>query len=109
MAAKPLEIHPDAHPELKSALSWYLERSEAAALRFAAEMDRAINLVGESPGRWPAGEHATRKFVLQRYPFAVIYREKELVVQVLAVATGTGGRDIGNNGSDPGASTIVRR
>jgi len=88
MAAKPVEIHPAALAELKSALSWYLERSEAATLRFAAELDRAINLVSESPGRWPVGEYGTRKFVLQHFPFAVIYRETELGVQVLAVAHG---------------------
>jgi len=65
-----------------------LERSETAALKFVAELDRAIGLVIESPGRWPGGEHATRKFVLQRFPFAIVYREKEAVVQVLAIAHG---------------------
>ena len=39
MAVKPLEIHPFALEELKFALSWYLERNEAAALKFAAELD----------------------------------------------------------------------
>jgi toxin ParE1/3/4 len=88
VAAKPLEIHPAALEEFKSALTWYLERSESSAGRFVAEVDRAIDFVIKSPGRWPSGEHATRKFVLQRFPFAIIYREKETVVQVLAVAHG---------------------
>jgi len=30
MAAKALEIHPSALSDLKSAISWYLERSEPA-------------------------------------------------------------------------------
>ena len=80
MAAKPLEIHPAALAELRAALAWYLERSETAALKFVAELDRAISLVVESPGRWPSGEHATQKFVLQRFPFAIIYREREAAV-----------------------------
>ncbi|MGO9085855.1 MAG: type II toxin-antitoxin system RelE/ParE family toxin [Candidatus Sulfotelmatobacter sp.] len=88
MAAKPLQIHPAALAELKSAVAWYQQRSQTAALNFVAELDRAIDLVIESPRRWPSGEHGTRKFVLQRYPFAVIYREKETVVQVLAIAHG---------------------
>ena len=88
MAAKPVEVHPAALAELESALAWYMERSEAAALKFAAELDRAIDLVSQSPTRWPTGEHATRKFVLRRFPFAVFYREKETVIQVLAVAHG---------------------
>jgi hypothetical protein len=55
MAVKPLEIHPSALEELKFALSWYLERNEAAALKFAAELDRAMNLLIAAPQRWPAG------------------------------------------------------
>jgi plasmid stabilization system protein ParE len=88
MAAKQLQIHPAALAELKSALAWYLERSETAALKFVAQLDRAIDRVIESPGRWPKGEHTTRKFILQRFPFAIIYREKEAAIQVLAIAHG---------------------
>jgi hypothetical protein len=40
MAVNPLEIHPPALSELKSAMVWYLERSESAALSFANELDR---------------------------------------------------------------------
>jgi plasmid stabilization system protein ParE len=88
MAVKPLEIHPEALAELKSAVAWYLDRNEAAADNFATEMDRAIDLIAASPQRWPRGLHRTRKFVLQRFPFAIVYREKETFVQVLAIAHG---------------------
>jgi plasmid stabilization system protein ParE len=88
MAVKPLEIHPFALEELKFALSWYLERNEAAALKFAAELDRAMDLLIAAPQRWPAGEHGSRKFVLRRFPFAIFYREKQAVIQVLAIAHG---------------------
>jgi isopenicillin N synthase-like dioxygenase len=47
MAAKPVEIHPAALAEWKSALNWYLERSDAVALKFVAEVDRAIGLVAD--------------------------------------------------------------
>ena len=46
MTAKPLEIHPSALAEFKSALSWYLERSETAADEFVAELDRVIEIAG---------------------------------------------------------------
>lgn len=88
MAVKPLDIHPAALAELKSAVAWYQERNQTAALNFVAELDRVVALVTASPGRWPRGEHGTRKFVLQRFPFAVIYRERESDVQVLAIAHG---------------------
>jgi plasmid stabilization system protein ParE len=88
MAVKALELHPAALEELRSAVVWYRERNQSAAINFAAELDRAIDLVASSPERWPRGEHGTRKFVLQRFPFAIVYREKEDVIQVLAVAHG---------------------
>jgi toxin ParE1/3/4 len=88
MADRPVEIHPAALAEFKSALSWYFERSEAAAHKLVEELDRAIQLVVESPARWPKGDHSTRKFVLRRFPFAIIYREKPAVIQVLAIAHG---------------------
>jgi plasmid stabilization system protein ParE len=88
MAGKLLEIDPAALAELGSTVAWYLKRSEAAASEFVAEVDRAIGRVIESPGRWPTGEQATHKFVLRRFPYAIIYRERETTVQILAVAHG---------------------
>jgi toxin ParE1/3/4 len=88
MAAKPLEIHPSALAELKTPLSWYLERNETAADKFAAELDSAMDLLSATPKRWPTGEHGSRKFILRRFPFAIFYREQPAVVQVLAIAHG---------------------
>jgi plasmid stabilization system protein ParE len=88
MAGKPLDVHPAASQELESAVAWYFERSEPAATNFVFELDRAIDLILSAPNRWPLGEHATRKFVLQRFPYALIYRERETDIQLLAVAHG---------------------
>jgi|SRR5580658_5059777 plasmid stabilization system protein ParE len=88
MAAKPLDLHPEALEEWKSAVAWYFERNETAAVNYVAEMDQAIYLITASPHRWPEGLHGTRKFVLQRFPFAIFYCEQETGIQVLAVAHG---------------------
>ena len=88
MANKKVEFHEAASLELEAAFDWYLERSEPAASRFVAELSRAISKIGESPNRWPEGNHGTRKFLLQRFPFAFIYRELSSSIQVVAVAHG---------------------
>lgn len=88
MAAKPLEIHPAALAELKSCVSWYLERSENAAERFVAELNHALDLIVGAPQRWPSGDYGTKKYTLPRFPYAVVYREKLTVIQILAVAHG---------------------
>ena len=48
----------------------------------------AIDLVLASPRRWPASDLDTRKFVLRRFPYAVIYHERKSVVRILAIAHG---------------------
>ena len=63
MANKRLEIHPAALAEFKSAVVWYMERNQIAATRFVAEVDRAIDLIVESPARWPAAERGTRRMI----------------------------------------------
>jgi plasmid stabilization system protein ParE len=88
MAAERLEIHPEALEEIKSALLWYRDRSETAASCFVEEVDGAIALIVQSPNRWPAGRSGTRKYVLRRFPFAVVYRIAAEAIQVLAVAHG---------------------
>jgi plasmid stabilization system protein ParE len=92
MAAKSLDIHPSALAELKSSISWYLEQNEATADKFVEEIDReidrAIDLVLASPRRWPTSDLDARKFVLRRFPYAVIYHERKSVVRVLAIAHG---------------------
>jgi plasmid stabilization system protein ParE len=92
MAAKSLDIHPSALAELKSSISWYLEQSEAAAAKFVEEPGRrarsSIDLVLASPRRWPTSDLGTRKFVLLRFPYAVIYHERKSVVRILAIAHG---------------------
>jgi plasmid stabilization system protein ParE len=87
MAAE-LEIHPAALEEIRLAVAWYRDRSESAATRFVEEVDHAIAQIIHSPDRWPAGIAGSRKFVLQRFPFAVIYRANLFVITVLAVAHG---------------------
>ena len=96
MGAKPLEIHPEALAEFKAAVVWYVDKSDSAAVNFVAEIDNAIELITASPRRWPAAERGTRKFVLRRYPYAVIYRERDTDIQVLAIAHGV--QAIGRNG-----------
>jgi toxin ParE1/3/4 len=86
MASREVEFHEAASPEYEAAFEWYFERSEQAALRFALELNRAVALILEAPQRWPVSIQNTRRFLFQRFPFEVVYRELSDVIQVLAVA-----------------------
>jgi toxin ParE1/3/4 len=65
-----------------------LGADQTAALKIVVELDRTVEQIVESPQRWPADDVGTQRFVMQRFPFAIVYREKEEIVQVLAIAHG---------------------
>ena len=88
MARVGVELHPSAIEEARAARQWYAERSLLASLAFAAELEHAVQQVGDSPSRWPQYIEGTRRFVLHRFPFIVVYRERADMVQVLAIAHG---------------------
>jgi plasmid stabilization system protein ParE len=81
-------IHPAAEEEAAEAARWYGERSARAAAEFVEEVNRAIDIVRAAPRRWPIGLHGTRRFLLRRFPFALVYRELPSAIQLLAVAHG---------------------
>jgi toxin ParE1/3/4 len=88
MAAKSVEFLEEASADYEAAFDWYFTRSEATAANFANELARAIGMIAEAPQRWPAGPYGARKFLLHRFPFAVVYRELPSGIQVLAVVHG---------------------
>jgi plasmid stabilization system protein ParE len=86
--AHPLLIHPKAVEEAQAARRWYEQRSQRVAAGFVRELDRTMSAVAESPDRWPIHAHGTRKLILRRFPFAVIYKLNGDEVWVIAVAHG---------------------
>ena len=81
-------FHPAALDDSIAAERWYQERNASAAVAFVAELDRAVDRIGETPERWPCHTHGTRRFVLRRFPFTVIYRVVSTEVEIMAVAHG---------------------
>ncbi len=81
-----VKFHPSAREELRAARPWYEERSRLTALAFAEEIAAAIQRISEAPARYPRTKHGTRRFLLRRFPFSVIYRTGADEVEVVAVA-----------------------
>jgi plasmid stabilization system protein ParE len=89
MSGKRVEFHQGAMADVKSAVAWYQQRSPKVALDFIEELHRAADTIREAPERWPIGKSNTRRFLLWRFPFAIIYSEQESVVTIWAVAHGS--------------------
>ncbi|MBI3014455.1 MAG: type II toxin-antitoxin system RelE/ParE family toxin [Candidatus Tectomicrobia bacterium] len=81
-----VRFHPAAAAEVETARQWYAERSPLAARAFLAEMDLSVERVRGAPQRWPRYVKRTRRYMLPRFPFSVIYRVQGQMIEVVAVA-----------------------
>jgi plasmid stabilization system protein ParE len=81
-----VRFHREAEEELTEAENWYYARSEVAAQAFALEIDHAIRSIADAPLRWPRGMRGERRFVLDRFPYTVLYRVKTDHVFITAIA-----------------------
>lgn len=81
-----VRFHREAEQELTEAEVWYHERSPIAAHAFALEFDHAIRSIAEAPLQWPKGMRGEHRFVLDRFPYTVLYRVRDDHVFVTAVA-----------------------
>lgn len=81
-----LEIDTRAEREARSAFLWYLERDEGVAVRFEAVFRQALAKLAASPLRFPAHIHGTRRALVGRFPYLVVFAVRGSTVRVLAVA-----------------------
>jgi len=86
LKAESLRIHPAALEEAAAATNWYAQRSRRAAERFLDELDRAIDQIAQNPAQCASYEFGTRRMVLRRFPFVIVFREASDGVEIIAVA-----------------------
>ncbi len=77
------------------------KRSEVAAAAFMAELEEGIDRIIHSPGRYPPYLGGTLRYLMRRFPYMIVFREVESVVQVLAAGAATGNREQPNEGKPP--------
>ena len=74
MADRRLRFNPLAEAEAFEAARWYDERSPGLGAAFVAAVHEATTRILEAPMRWRLVS-GTRRYLMGRFPFAVVYRE----------------------------------
>lgn len=85
-ASKSFLVHPLAWEEIDAADQWYFQRSPEASDTFIVEITQAFERISQTPRLWPNYLHGTRRVILHRFPFSVVYLEEESAISVIAVA-----------------------
>jgi plasmid stabilization system protein ParE len=86
MKSKAFRFHSEARKDLRQALEWYREQSPRAALEFRIAVSSVILHIVQAPHRWPTYLYQTRRAVMRRFPFSVVYMDDSDVVSIVAVA-----------------------
>ena len=81
-----IEIHPGAKSELREGADWYEQRSPGLGRDLLDEAARAVESIRQRPTRWPVHRAGTRKRLLHRFPYAVIYRIEDERILIAAFA-----------------------
>lgn len=82
-----VDVHPDVYAELEHSRMWYEERADNLGTEFITEVNKAIEMIGEAPMMWPFHDkqHDIQRYLVHRFPYAVIYRVKDEIVRIIAV------------------------
>jgi toxin ParE1/3/4 len=83
---KPAIVHADAERELMEAAEFYEKRVEGLGLDFLEEFDAAKLAIRTSPQLWSPSRHGTRRYLMHRFPYSVIYLILPDHIWIVAVA-----------------------
>jgi toxin ParE1/3/4 len=86
VVSRRLEILKPAAEEAIEAARWYYERNVKAAEAFQREVRAAFDRIRESPDIWPVHHHDTRRVLLERFPYEIVYRILADAFLIVAVA-----------------------
>jgi len=78
-------VRPEAEDDLKEAYAWYEDKRTGLGYDFLLQVDAGLNLIARNPNIHPIEYKETRKHLVKRFPYKIIYLfEKEKII-VLAV------------------------
>jgi len=79
-------LHDAAETELDQAVAYYESCQQGLGIELAEEVYRAISLAMAFPEAGSPCSMSTRRLLVRRFPFGVIYRVKGQMLQVVAVS-----------------------
>jgi toxin ParE1/3/4 len=88
MASKPFRFHPEAREEFREAIRWYRARNFPVSIEFRLAVSAEVRTIADAPLRWPDYLYGTRRYVLDRFPFSIVYLDENDFLTIIAIAHG---------------------
>jgi plasmid stabilization system protein ParE len=81
-------VRPEAEDDLKETFSWYEDKRTGLGYDFLLHVDAGINFINRNPEIHPIEYNGTRKHLIKRFPYKIIYLIEEEKIIILAVIHG---------------------
>jgi len=82
---KPLRFHPAARAEITHLLAFYQEQQPGLEIRCMDALEDALVRIRKHPKIYRVVENDIRKCRLPRFPYGVIFRERNDAIEIVAV------------------------
>lgn len=82
----PVTILREAEVELKEAVEYYEDKRDGLGIDFAREVEVSIESIRHFPERWPLRNDGTRRYLVQHFPYVVVYLFLNDHIWVIALA-----------------------
>ena len=80
-----VSFRPQAEAEAIETRDWYEERRDGLGGEFRAALEQTIDRIVSNPLMYPRVHRATRRAILQRFPYTIYFRVAGEEIVVLAV------------------------
>ncbi|GAB63257.1 MAG: type II toxin-antitoxin system RelE/ParE family toxin [Candidatus Jettenia sp.] len=78
-------VRHEAENDLKEAFSWYEDKRKGLGYDFLLQIDAGIRFIERNPKIHPEEYKRTRKHLIKRFPYKIIYLVEQEKIIVLAV------------------------
>jgi plasmid stabilization system protein ParE len=78
-------FHPDVESDVHESFIWYENNRIGLGNEFILSLEATLENIRRNPARFLIAENGTRKALLFRFPFVVIYQLLEDMILILAV------------------------
>ena len=83
-----LIIRPEAEADLSGAFSWYENKRQGLGYDFLLQVEAGLKHIEKAPETHPIGYKGTRKHLIKRFPYKIVYILEQKTVVVLAILHG---------------------
>jgi plasmid stabilization system protein ParE len=85
---RPVLVQPAAAADIEEAFLWYEGQRVGLGLEFRSELEATIDRVAANPQLYQVVHRNTRRALLRRFPYGVLYRAYPEAIIVVAVMHG---------------------